>query len=258
MPTVMRYAQNFGLADNMEATLAASLGAGEVTLLQLSSAYGMLVNGGKKIRPSLIDRIQDRRGKTIHRRDDNICDGCNQFYSGQEPDILDTRDTVLDPLTSYQIVSMMEGVVENGTGRKIRVIGKPLAGKTGTTNDSYDAWFMGFSADMVVGVFTGFDRPRSLGRYEEGSSVAVPIFRDFMKDALKGQPGIPFRMPEGIRLVRIDRKTGTRAKYGEAGVVLEAFKPGTEPRTDQIAVLDGSQEVGKSKSSIRSGTGGIY
>ena len=260
MGTVMDYARRFGLDENMEPSLAASLGAGEVTLLQLSAAYGMIVNGGREIKPSLIDRIQDRRGKTIYRHDNRDCASCRvtTLASGQEPEIPDNRDQVLDPLTAYQMVSMMEGVVQSGTGRKIRILDKPLAGKTGTTNDSFDAWFMGFSADMVVGVYTGFDRPRSLGRFEEGSSVAVPVFRDFMKDALKGEPGIPFRMPSGIRLVRVNSKTGEPAKYGDKNIILEAFKPGTEPRTGQFAVLDGSLPIGKTKSTIRKGTGGIY
>lgn len=260
MPTVMQYAAKFGIEDNMEPTLAASLGAGEVTLTALTGAYSMLVNGGKRITPSLIDRIQDRRGRTIYKHDERECIECTIQWqqTTNEPEIPDNREEVIDPLTAYQMVSMLEGVVQNGTGRKIRVLGKPLAGKTGTTNDSTDAWFVGFSADLAVGVFTGFDRPRSLGQYEEGSSVAVPIFRDFMKDALKGEPGVPFRMPSGIRLVRINAETGQPSSVGDEKVILEAFKPGTEPRVGQYAVLDGSLENGKTKSTIRKGTGGIY
>lgn len=260
MPTVMEYAGRFNLDRNMEPTLAASLGAGEVTLLNLTGAYGMLVNGGRSIKPSLIDRIQDRRGRTIYRHDERSCSDCTLTWdqTSSEPTLPDNREQVLDPLTSYQLVSMMQGVVENGTGRKIRVLGKPLGGKTGTTNDAADAWFVGFSADLAVGVFTGFDRPRSLGPYEEGSSVAVPIFRDFMRDALRGEPGVPFRMPSGIRLVRINAESGQPASIGDQTVILEAFKPGTEPRIGQYAVLDGSLENGKTKSTIRKGTGGIY
>ncbi|SDD70779.1 penicillin-binding protein 1A [Kordiimonas lacus] len=260
MPTVLKYADKFGIGENMEPTLASSLGASEVTLLELTGAYSMLVNGGKQIKPSLIDRIQDRRGRTIYKHDERQCVECTIQWerTTNEPEIPDDREQILDPLTAYQMVSMLEGVVQNGTGRKIRVLGKPLAGKTGTTNDATDAWFVGFSADLAVGVFTGFDRPRSLGRFEEGSSVAVPIFRDFMRDALKGEPGVPFRMPSGIRLVRIDAKTGQPATMGDEDVILEAFKPGTEPRVGQYAVLDGSLENGKTKSTIRKGTGGIY
>jgi penicillin-binding protein 1A len=260
MGTVMDYARKFGLEDNMEPTLAASLGAGEVTLLNLTSAYGMLVNGGREIKPSLIDRIQDRRGRAIYRHDERACSDCTTQYDldNREPKLPDDRAEILNPLTAFQMVSMMEGVVQNGTGRKIRILGKPLGGKTGTTNDSKDAWFVGFSADLVVGVFTGFDRARSLGLYEEGSSVAVPIFRDFMRGALRGEPGVPFRMPPGIRLVRINSDTGEPAKYGDKNVILEAYKPGTEPRAGEFAVLDGSLETGKTKSTIRKGTGGIY
>jgi len=260
MPTVLKYAEKFGIGEKMEPTLASSLGASEVTLLELTGAYSMLVNGGKQVKPSLIDRIQDRRGRTIYKHDERDCVECTIRWDQTtlEPEIPDDREQVLDPQTAYQVVSMLEGVVQNGTGRKIRVLGKPLAGKTGTTNDATDAWFVGFSADLAVGVFTGFDRPRSLGQYEEGSSVAVPIFRDFMRDALKGEPGVPFRMPSGIRLVRVNAKTGQPATLEDEDVILEAFKPGTEPRVGQYAVLDGSLETGKTKSTIRKGTGGIY
>lgn len=260
MNTVLDYARKFELHGNMEPSLAASLGAGEVSLMKLTAAYGMLVNGGKKITPTLIDRIQDRRGRTVFSHDERVCNACELEWTQtvKEPPVPDDRDQILDPMTAYQLVSMMQGVVENGTGRKIRVIGKPLAGKTGTTNDSLDAWFVGFSPDLVVGVFTGFDRPRSLGVGEEGSSVAVPVFRDFMADALRNQPGVPFRTPSGIRLVRVNAETGEPATSTDGRVILEAFKPGTEPRIGQLAVLDGSLPVGKTKSSIRKGTGGIY
>ncbi|UTW53846.1 penicillin-binding protein 1A [Kordiimonas sp. SCSIO 12610] len=268
MRSVFEYADRFGLADNMEPNLAASLGAAEVTVMDITAAYGMLVNGGKKITPSLIDRIQDRRGATIYKHDERECGDCtlnlsvgeelgyDVSRSFEEPRLPENRDQIIDPKTAFQLVTMMQGVVENGTGRKIKVLRKPLAGKTGTTDDSFDAWFVGFSADMVVGVFTGFDRPRSLGRFEEGSSVAVPIFRDFMQGALKDTPGIPFRMPSGIRLVRINAETGAPAKPGDKNVILEAFKPGTEPRPGQVAVLDGSLPVGKT--TIRKGSGGVY
>ncbi len=268
MKQVFDYADRFGLADNMEPNLAASLGAAEVTVMDITAAYGMLVNGGKKITPSLIDRIQDRRGQTIYKHDERECIDCvaslsesealgyDLSNSYEEPRLPENRDQIIDPKTAFQLVTMMQGVVENGTGRKIKVLRKPLAGKTGTTDESFDAWFVGFSADMVVGIFTGFDRPRSLGRYEEGSSVAVPIFRDFMKEALKDIPGIPFRMPSGIRLVRINSETGAPAKPGDKNVILEAFKPGTEPRPGQLAILDGSLPVGKT--TIRKGSGGVY
>jgi len=266
MDRVIRSAQKFGLNENMQPTLAMSLGAGEVTPLQLTAAYGMLVNGGKKITPTMIDRIQDRRGNVVYRRDERVCGTCVPLsdvadtidFESQEPRLLDDRDEVADPRIAYQMVSMMEGVVERGTGRKIRVLNRPLAGKTGTTNDATDAWFVGFSPDLVVGVFTGFDTPRSLGAFEEGSSVAVPIFRDFMRDALRGEDKIPFRIPDGIRLVRVSAKTGLPAKPGDTDVILEAFIPGTEPKPGMMTILDGSLPVGQTDGKVRKGSGGIY
>lgn len=261
MSSVMNYASRFNLARNMEGSLAASLGAGEVTLIDLTAAYGMLVNGGKKVRPTLIDRIQDRRGMSVYRHDERDCGACRLPLGEaevREPDAGDVRERIVEEMTAYQMVAMMEGVVQNGTGRKIRVLGKPLAGKTGTTNDEYDAWFVGFSPDLVVGVFTGFDRPRSLGIGEEGSAVAVPIFRDFMRGALDGQPAIPFRVAPGIRLVRINADTGLPARPGDKRVILEAFKPGTEPRFGEYAVLDGSITIDDRNASKPKTATGIY
>ena len=195
------------------------------------AAYAMLVNGGRKIVPTFLDRIQDRNGKTVFRHDRRACPDCvGVAWTGQqEPEVPDTRERVADPGSAYQLVSMLEGVVERGTGRRVRAVGKPLAGKTGTTNDSLDTWFVGFSPDLAVGVFVGFDSPKTLGRGETGSSVAAPIFRDFMEAALRDKPAIPFRIPPGIRLVRVDAETGLVARGSGKGVILEAFKPGTEP-----------------------------
>jgi penicillin-binding protein 1A len=152
---------------------------------------------------------------------------------------------------------MLQGVVERGTGRRIKQIGKPLAGKTGTTNDSRDAWFIGFSPDLALGVYTGFDNPKSLGKREQGASVAIPIFKDFMAEALEGKPAIPFRIPPGIRLVRVNSKTGQLAAPGERAVILEAFKPGTVPVAGRVQVLEGV--TANPESGIPStGTGGLY
>lgn len=262
MGRVIRFAKRFGIADHMEQNLAMSLGAGEVTLLKLTAAYGMLANGGKHIEPSLIDRIQDRRGKTIYRHDTRPCETCgykiDEFM--HEPDVIDNREQVIDKRNAYQLVSMLEGVTQRGTAKSFswKFPGRPLAGKTGTTNDAADAWFVGFSPDLVVGVFTGFDRPRSLGQFEEGSTVAAPIFIEFMKQALKDKPVIPFRIPEGIRLVRVNPVTGQPARPNEKNVILEAFIPGTEPGGGKVVVLDGSLPVGQTDKGIRKGTGGIY
>ncbi len=229
--TVAEYAERLGVVDHLPRMLSMALGAGETTLLRLTTAYAILVNGGKRIEPTFLDRVQDRNGRTVFRHDERACDGCRKVaWAGQgEPVPPDTREQVADPRSAYQVVSMLEGVVQRGTGRRVRAVGKPVAGKTGTTNQSFDSWFVGFTPDLAVGVYVGFDTPRSLGPRESGATVAAPIFRDFMQGALEGRPAIPFRIPPGIRLVRVDARTGLVAPAGGDGVILEAFKPGTEP-----------------------------
>ena len=181
------------------------------------------------------------------------------------PDIPDDREQIADTRRAYQVVSMLEGVVQRGTGVRIRALRRPLAGKTGTTNNSKDTWFIGFSPDLVVGVFVGFDEPKPMGKKETGSSVAVPIFRDFMAEALKDAPPIPFRVPPGIRQLQINAETGARAKPGDEHVIWEAFLTGTEP-TDQMYILDGTgiRQLDAINSatgagvSATTGTGGLY
>lgn len=231
MERVADYAQRFGVVDRMPPLLSMAIGAAETTTMRMTAAYAMIVNGGRRITPSLIDRIQDRHGRTVYRHDTRECPGCQaeSFGDGPPPRLPDNRPQIVDPATAYQMVSMLQGVVERGTGRSIASIGKPLAGKTGTTNDDVDAWFVGFSPDLAVGVFVGFDQPRTLGPRETGSAVAVPIFRAFMAAALKDRPGVPFRVPSGIRLVRVDPDTGELAEPGQRNAIVEAFKPGTEP-----------------------------
>ena len=259
MDKIVEVADRFNITKDMPDLLSMSLGAGETTLLDLTAAYGMVVNGGKKIEPTLIDRIQDRNGKTIFKHDNRICETCavEGWNQQLEPELPDVRKTVLDKVTAYQLVSMMEGVVQRGTGVRIRALRRPLAGKTGTTDESFDTWFVGFSPDLVVGVFVGFDTPRSLGRNEEGSSVAVPIFRDFMADALKDENPTPFRIPEGVRLVRVDPVTGLLAQSGAKNTILEAFRQGSFPNKEQ-QVLDGFNSLVQTKTKLRTGTGGIY
>ncbi|RVU20255.1 penicillin-binding protein 1A [Methylobacterium oryzihabitans] len=229
MPLIAEYARRFGVYDDMLPVLPMSLGAGETTVMRMVTAYSMLANGGRRIRPTLIDRIQDRVGETIYRHDNRKCIGCDaEKWSGQdEPKLVDDSEQVLDPLTAYQITSIMEGVVQRGTATILKEIGKPLAGKTGTTNDAKDAWFVGFSPDLAVGIYIGFDKPRSLGDRATGGGLAAPIARDFLKVALKDKPPTPFRVPPGIKLIRVNLASGQRA--GGEGGVLEAFKPGTAP-----------------------------
>ncbi len=233
MPVIAEYARRFGIYDNLMPVLSMSLGAGETTLLRLTTGYAILANGGYQVKPTVIDRIQDRYGKTLYSHDERSCPDCasKAWHNQEEPDLVDTRKQIIDPHTAYQITSMMEGVVKRGTGVRVgRALPNiSLAGKTGTTNDERDAWFMGFSPDLVVGVFVGFDNPTPMGRGETGGGVASPIFKDFMKMTMKGKKSIPFRAPPGIQLVKINRKTGERASYSGKNVILEAFKPGTSP-----------------------------
>jgi penicillin-binding protein 1A len=243
MEKVVKTALDFGIFDKLDPILSMSLGAGETTLLRLTNAYAMIANGGKRITPTLIDRVQDRTGRTIFRHDQRSCEGCGEAASGAAltvPVVQDTRGTVVDPVTAYQMVSILQGVVERGTAVRLRELNKPLAGKTGTTNDSNDTWFIGFTPDLVVGVFVGFDAPTTLGQQEQGASVAVPIFKMVMEKALQDAPSIPFRIPPGVRLVRIEHDSGKLAQPSDRNVILEAFRPGTEPMAGRESiVLDG-------------------
>jgi penicillin-binding protein 1A len=256
MDRVVDVAERFGVVDDMPPLLSYALGSGETTLLRLTTAYAMLVNGGKRITPTLIDRIQDRHGHTTFRHDMRECEECQapQWRGQAVPEILDTREQVTDPATAYQVVSLLEGVVQRGTGVRIRAVGKPLAGKTGTTNESRDAWFVGFSPDLAVGVFAGFDEPTPLGNRETGSSVAVPVFRDFMAEALKSKPAVPFRIPPGIRLVRVEAASGRLARPGDDDIILEAFKPGTVPSGEEETPAGVSATI----TGPATGTGGLY
>ncbi|HYF86238.1 penicillin-binding protein 1A [Azospirillum sp.] len=244
MDKVKALVEKFGIVDNLQPYLPMSLGAGETTVLRLATAYAMLDNGGKRVVPTFIDRVQDRNGKTVFRHDNRACEGCTNvaWKDGMTvPAVPDTREQVNDPRTTYQIVSILEGVVQRGTAASLKSLGKPLAGKTGTTNDSHDAWFVGFSPDLVVGTYIGFDQPRSLGSRETGGSAAVPVFKDVMQVALKDKPATPFRVPPGLRLVRVNPANGQLAQPGDSRAIWEAFLPGTEPNPDQPQlVLDGS------------------
>ncbi|MDY0029814.1 MAG: penicillin-binding protein 1A [Pseudobdellovibrionaceae bacterium] len=253
--TVVDYAKKFGISDDMQPYLSATLGASETTLMKLTTAYGMIVNGGKKITPSFIDRVQDRFGKTIEKSDLRPCTGCGPLIKWENqntPDLPDTREQIADPRTTYQMVSIMEGVVQRGTARKLVSLDRPLAGKTGTTNDSKDAWFIGFTPDMVIGVYTGFDDPKSLGKKETGSSVALPVFQEFIEKAFENVPPTPFRVPAGVRMVQVNAKSGQRTYAGDPDAIWEPFLAGTEPNTlppgyrsysDQAAQRDAQFEV---------------
>ena len=268
MKLVAEYAERFGVYDHLAPYLPMALGAGETTVMRMVSAYSIMANGGKSIKPSLIDRIQDRYGKTVYKQDDRSCEGCNatEWKNQPEPELIDNSEQVLDPMTAYQITSMMEGVVQRGTAVTISELGYPIAGKTGTTNDEKDAWFIGFTPNIVVGLYMGYDTPKGLGHGATGGGLAAPVFKDFMKTYLVGQPKIDFKVPEGMKLIAINRKTGMRANPGDPGAFIEAFKPGTGPADSYWVIgmgTDGSNGPGGNLSpgaaqAIESGGGGLY
>lgn len=231
MEAVSDVSERLGVYKELPPYPAMSLGAGDAYLIDVARGYAAFVNGGKLVTPTLLDRVQDRHGRTLFRHDERPCEGCHvDEWNGEEPPVLeDTREQVLDPIVAYQVTHMLEGVVERGTGRRALRVGKPLAGKTGTTDDYRDAVFMGFSPDMVVGVRVGFDDNRSLGEGEAGGSVAAPIFTEFMEKALENDVAIPFRIPPGVRLVKIDARTGDLPGPGTQVIIDEAFRPGSEP-----------------------------
>jgi len=244
MDAVVDSAQKFSIVDAMPNLLSFSLGAKETTVMRMAAAYGMIVNGGKKITPSIIDRVQDRDGKTIWRMDTRPCEACvsDIWVAGKEtPEIPDSREQIQDPRTAYQMTSMLEGVVQRGTGGRLKALGFPVAGKTGTTNDSRDAWFVGFTPDLVAAVYVGFDEPHTLGSHETGASVAIPVFQNFMAAAMKDKPALPFRVPPGLRMVRVNAATGALAAPSDKNAIWEAFIPDTEPKEGETRpVLDGS------------------
>lgn len=227
MDKVAEMTKRVGINDNLPQLLSMSLGAGDTKLINMVSAYSTLVNGGKKVKPYFIEKIQDRNGKTIFKKDTRICENCNaDTWSNQPtPTLQDTREQIVDSLSAYQMTSILEGVTIRGTGAKLKALNRHLAGKTGTTNDNKDGWFIGFSPDLVVGTYVGFDEPRTLGKRETGATVALPIFYDIMQEALKDTPNEPFRIPEGIKLVRINHTTGKPALPSDKAVIFEALKP---------------------------------
>src|SRR3954463_9186736 len=265
MPLIGEYAKRFGVYDELPNYLSYALGAGETTVMRMVTAYSMFANGGRRVKSTLIDRIQDRYGHTIFKHDARECRGCDAadgWKNQPEPQLVDRREQVLDSMTAYQITSMLEGVVQGGTATVMREVGKPIAGKTGTTNEAKDLWFVGFSPDLVVGLYLGYDKPRSLGHSAQGGRTAAPIAKDFMKLALADKPATPFKIPAGIKLVRVDPKTGVRSAPGDGRSILEAFKPGTAP-PDNYSVIGVADTEGRSftllpdadRTIIRPGTG---
>lgn len=233
---VVEVVKRLGVNENPDQIYSLVLGSTETTVLKLATAYSMMINGGKKITPSMIEKIQDRSGLTIYKRDKRECLEC-KVEDGKEavmPNLIDDKEQIIDSATAYQITSMLQGVVDRGTAGRAKAVGKIIGGKTGTTNNSYDSWFVGFSPDLVVAVYVGFDNPKSLGRDETGASVALPIFINFMKEALADKPSTPFRVPSTVKMVKIDRTNGKfpTPSTPKANIFFEVFKP-----TDDIENL---------------------
>ena len=223
---ISKITKDFGIYDQVPALLSVSLGAAETTLVKLTNAYCTFVNGGKKVTPIFIDRIQDRRGKTIFNADKRKCIGCEEisYLKDEIPLIQDDRKQIISSETAYQITSMLEGVIQRGTGKKLRNLNLPLAGKTGTTNKNMDAWFLGFTSKLVIGVYVGFDEPKTLGKYETGAKVALPVFKKFVEKVIRKKDALPFKVPKGINLVMVDVETGLQPNDNTKTVIYESFK----------------------------------
>ena len=245
METVARYAEEFGVYDPMNPFLANALGAQETTLFKMVAAYAMFANGGERVEPTLVDRVQDRFGRTIYRHDTRVCENCQvaSLNGAAGLNITDQRERVMDPITAYQLTSMMRGVIQRGTGRGIN-LPVPVAGKTGTTNDAKDVWFIGYTSNIVAGCYIGYDQPRSLGSGASGGGLCGPVFTDFMKKAVQKYGGAEFRVPPGGYFVKLDRFTGAILPDDASGenVVSEYFREGQEGLIG--AMVDGGFAMG--------------
>jgi len=223
---ISKITNDFGIYNNVPELLSVSLGSAETTLTQLTNAYCSFVNGGKKVTPVFIDRIQDRRGKTIFNADKRKCIGCKEisYLNNEIPFIQNNSKQIISPETAYQITSMMEGVIKRGTGRKLKNLNLVLAGKTGTTNNNMDAWFLGFTSKLVIGVYVGFDEPKTLGKYETGAKVALPIFKKFVEKVVKKKDALPFKVPKNISLIIVDVENGLEPTSNTKKTIYESFK----------------------------------
>ena len=248
MNKVSEIADRSGIMNNMPEVLSMSLGAGETTLLNLTSAYSSFANGGLKVEPVMIDRIQDRRGKNVYKFNFGECALCQQPFLSEvpNPQFKSSFKQIFDTVESFQIVSMLQGAIERGTGRRTKINGLEIAGKTGTTNSNTDAWFIGFTSDIIVGVYAGFDKPSSLGKTETGSSVAVPIFKEFISNYYLDKRNIPFKIPQGIELIRTDIDTGEiKSNQINSKTIYEAYRKNDKLLTNKKTLVgkDGFQII---------------
>jgi penicillin-binding protein 1A len=247
MDLVASYAERFGVYKPMKSFLANALGAQETTLYKMVAAYAMFANGGERVEPTLVDRVQDRFGNTIYRHDQRICEDCNspRLPQGAGLNITSNRERVMDAITAYQLTSMMEGVIKRGSGTGVK-LPVPVAGKTGTTNDAKDVWFIGYTSNTVAGCYMGFDQPRSLGAGAFGGTLCVPIFQEFMKEVVKRRGGTKFKVPPGGYFRKIDRFTGAPLPDSATGsnVIDEYFRDGEDPLLALGTIVDGGFAMG--------------
>jgi penicillin-binding protein 1A len=248
METVARYAEKFGVNDNLQPFLANALGAQETTLFKMVAAYSMFANGGERVEPTLVDRVQDRFGKTIYRHDKRNCVNCavENPSAASKIQIKTNRERVMDAVTAYQLTSMLEGAITRGSGSGVR-LPVPVAGKTGTTNDAKDVWFVGYTSTLAAGCYMGYDQPRSLGEGAYGGTLCVPIFQEFMAEAIKRYGGATFAVPEGGYFQKVDRFSGARLGDDASGpnVISEFFRDGDESLLGLEYVVDGGFGMGQ-------------
>ena len=223
---ILNLSKKLNIYEEIPELLSVSLGAAETTLINLTAAYAPFINGGKKIEPKLISRIQDRRGKTIYTNKSRECIGCDKFINTDSvlPKIKTNSDQIISEETAYQMTSILQGAVKRGTAKKLRSLKVPLAGKTGTTNDNFDAWFIGFSSNLLIGVYIGYDNPKTLGKYETGSKAALPIFKNFIENALYKEDFNEFKIPKNIYLTSLNYDTGNKSRPGDKNSIIEALK----------------------------------
>lgn len=245
MDKIVDMSKRIGVNDHLAPYLSSSLGAADTRVINMVAAYAVIVNGGKKVPPYMIERIQDRKGRTIYRHEQTPCPDCNatKWANQPVPNFHVVREQVVDPLSAYQMTSILEGVATRGTGARLNGLHRHVAGKTGTTNETKDAWFVGFTPDLVAGVYVGYDEPISLGRSETGAHSALPIFYDFMAEALKNTPDTNFRIPEGIKLVRVNPQTGKPSSPSDSTVIIEALKPDFEFNNKQRVIGDDDDNI---------------
>ena len=223
---IINFSKKLGIYENPDEILSISLGATETTLLKLTSAYSAFVNGGKLVSPILIDRIQDSEGNTIVNNELRSCLNCNEisYLSKNYPEIKDDYEQIFSKQTAYQMTSILEGVIQRGTGKKLRSLNLNIGGKTGTTNKNTDTWFIGFTSDLVIGVYVGLDNPKPLGKNETGAKTALPIFKHFLESSVKKSEARPFKVPNDIVMMVIDPNTGQKVKFSSKNTIIENYK----------------------------------